>query len=271
MTDGHRVIALSIACMALHAALAGAADDDAGKPLSSAERAALRGDLEKRLARLDREIESRPRDVGAYGFRGDAHFFLGRFEKAVADYDRMVELDPRVERSHWRRGIAYFYAGRYRDAARQFEIYHTHDDVDRENGIWRYLSQRRAHGLERARKGLLKYRKTDREPFGDVYALFAGKITPARILERVEGAEIDDDERSKRLFYAHLYIGLEAAVEGRDDEALRHLGRAVANPWPRRAGFGPRYMWHVGRLHHDRLVAARREAAKEKKKPVDSR
>ncbi len=183
------------------------------------------------------------------------HFFRGEFREAVRDYEKMVGLDPSLETSHWRRGIAYFYAGRYKDAAHQFEIYHTFDDVDRENGIWRYLSQAKAHGLETARKGLLKYKKDDREPFPDVYRMFAGKVDGDAIIEKILMAKISADDREKRFFYAHLYIGLGEFIEGREKSAREHLRLAVANSWGPRGGFGPKYMWHVGRVHYELLRA----------------
>lgn len=229
----------------------------AGHPLSDAERAKLRQAQEEAAARATKQIEADPKATDAYSRRGDARFFLADFKGAVADYEKMVELDGRLAASHWRRGIAYFYAGRYEDAAKQFEAYHSHDDVDRENGIWRYLSQRKAHGREKAREGLLKYKKDDREPFPSVYELFAGKTTPDAILEKIRSAALDDGEREKRYFYAHLYIGLDFAVEGRSEEAREHLRKATANRWARGAGFGPSWMWHVGRLHYEQLAAGR--------------
>ena len=57
-----------------------------------------------------------------------------------------------------------------------------------------------------------------------------------------------------RYFYAHLYIGLNFAVEGKRDEAVVHLRKAVANTWGPKAGFGPEYMWQVGRLHYELLT-----------------
>jgi lipoprotein NlpI len=198
-----------------------------------------------------RAVLERSKDPSA---RGDAHFKLAEFAKAVAEYEKMVELDPSTEKSHWRRGIAYFYAGRYDKAAHQFEIYDTFDNVDRENGIWRYFSQYKAHGKEKAREGLLKYAKDDREPFGDVYQLFEGKKTPEQILSKIKAAELRDDDREMRYFYAHLYIGLNFAVEGKSDDAKPHLKRAVDNTWGPKGGFGPNYMWHVGRLHFERLT-----------------
>jgi lipoprotein NlpI len=246
---------MTLRAFGLALALSAFADDP---PLSPEEVARLNGDLEQRIHRAAERIKADPKEVEGYSRRGDALFMRGRFKESVADYEKMVELDPKLDAGHWRRGIAFFYAGDYAKAARQFEIYHTHDDVDRENGIWRFFSQAKAHGLDKAREGLLKYAKDDREPFPAVYKLFEKKITPEEILKQIEAAKIDDEARESRLFYAHLYIGLNATVENRTEEAVKHLRQAVANPWGPKAGFGPSYMWHVGRLHYDLLTAEKK-------------
>ena len=206
------------------------------------------------VARLTKAIEASPTTVDLYSQRGDVRFFLGEFATAAADYDKMVELTPSEDAGHWRRGIAWFYAGEYEKAAGQFERYHSFDNVDRENGIWRYLCQRKASGLEKAREGLLKYEKDDREPFGDVYRLFEGKITSEELLDKIRTAKISDTERQKRLFYAELYVGLNEAVEGREDSAKTHLTAAAKNTWGEKAGYGPNYMWQVARLHAEVLA-----------------
>jgi lipoprotein NlpI len=222
-------------------------------PLSAKQRAEIAKRFTAVVAKQSKAIAKNPTDVDAYSRRGDAYFFLGRFKQAVADYDKMVELNPKLDASHWRRGIAYFYAGDYKKAARQFEVYNTTNMVDRENGIWRFFSQAKAYGVEKARKNLLKYKQTDREPFGDVYQLFAKKITPKQIIQNIDVAKIGKDERNKRLFYAHLYIGLNEALVGHKKAAHGHLRKAVANRWGQSAGGGPTYMWHVGRVHYDLL------------------
>ena len=202
---------------------------------------------------LSKQIESEPKRIGLYSRRGDLYFFLGEPKQAVADYDKMVELSPDLEAGHWRRGIALFYAGRYQDAAAQFDRYHSFDDVDRENGIWRYLSHYRAFGKEKAREQLLKYEKDDREPFPAVYQLFAGKMTPEKILEEIESAKISESHRESRMFYATLYIGMNYVVEGKPDLAEQSLLQTVGNTWGPKAGYGPNYMWEVGRLQYELL------------------
>jgi lipoprotein NlpI len=212
-----------------------------------------------RLAQLNTSLAASGDDVGLYSERGDVHFFLGQFREAIADYDRMVALDPQLDASHWRRGIALFFAEDYDRAAGQFERYHSFDNVDRENGIWRYLCQVKGRNVETAQAGLLKYAKEDREPFPDLYRLFAAATTPEEITRRIESAELGDGEREKRRFYAELYIGLWHTVHDRPADARVHLGRAVSSRWPQTAGYGPHYMWQVGRLQRQELTSSRPE------------
>jgi outer membrane protein assembly factor BamB len=226
------------------------ADDS---PLSPNDRARLAQSLQADVRRWGAVLESDPKNLEAYSRRGDARFFLGDFQGAVRDYDRMVELEPARAAEHWRRGIACYCAGRYDQAARQFELYHTQDNVDRENGIWRFLSQAKASGMAKAREGLLAYEKDDREPFPGLYRLFAGKERPEEIVAEIRRAPIDEEEREKRLFYAHLYLGFYWNVVGNLDEATRSLRGAVASAWGPKGGFGPNFMWHVGRVHLEAL------------------
>ncbi len=223
-------------------------------PLSADDRAQLTAKLDKQIADFTAKIEQDSKNVELYSRRGDANFFRGRFAESVADYEKMVELNDELDNSHWRRGIARFYAGKFEGAAQQFERYHSFDDVDRENGIWRYFSQFKAYGADKAKQGLLKYKKDDREPFPSVYKLFSGEMTGVDVLKRIDDAEVKGDERKKRLFYADLYIGLNDALEGRNESAIKYLRRSTANKWGPVAGYGPNYMWHVGRVHYDLLV-----------------
>lgn len=225
-------------------------------PLAADKLTAMQAGWKKSIEETTMAIGNAPENGNLFSRRGDAYFFSGEFSKAVEDYSTMVQLDPEVDTSHWRRGIACFYAGQYAEAAAQFERYHSFDNVDRENGIWRYLSQVKAVGRDKARTGLLKYAKDDREPFPAVYELFAGRTTPEAILSGITDAPITAATREQRLFYAHLYIGLNEFIEGREKSAQVHLDKAVRNTWAPTAGYGPHYMWQVARVHEEKLRAA---------------
>ena len=196
--------------------------------------------------------------VDLYSRRGDARMFLGQFADAVADYQAMVKLKPELDASQWRLGIALYYADKPEGAAAQFDRYHSFDKVDRENGIWRYLSHHKAFGRDKAREQLLKYDKDDRPPFKEVYQLFDGRLSSDDVLKSIT-SDLPETARNTRLFYSHLYIGLLDAVEDRPESAQRSLTTATLNPWPRKSGFGPNWMWHVGRLELKRLQEVKAE------------
>jgi lipoprotein NlpI len=235
--------------------------DEPSHPLEAAVLQETRTAAESSLEAATRRLKSDPNDIQALSRRGDARFFLSHFKEAVADFDAMVKLDPQLDSSHWRRGIALFYAGQPEEGAKQFERYHSFDNVDRENGIWRFLCQTKSIGLAKARESLLKYEKDDREPFPAVFKLFAGTITEKEILDGIAAAKVPESERQSRLFYSDLYIGLNHAVQNRPVEAQTALARATKNAWPRPAGYGPRWMWHVGRVHWELLEAERQSKA----------
>jgi len=149
-------------------------------------------------------------------------------------------------------GIAYYYVETFDKAAHQFEIYHTYDNVDRENGIWRFMSQNRSVGPEKARKGLLEYKKTDRPPYPWLYALYAGKIKPEQVLAEIEKAGFDERYETRVRFHADLYLGIHYELGGNQAKALEHLRKATANAFGRASGT---YMWQVARVHYDLLSA----------------
>ncbi|QDT93060.1 tetratricopeptide repeat protein [Gimesia algae] len=228
-------------------------------PKADEETARLQLKLKQTIKQLSEQIESTPGETALYSRRGDAYFFNGDFKAAVADYNKMVELNPSISAAHWRRGIACYYAKQYTEAAKQFENYHSFDNVDRENGIWRFFSQYKAKGAAAAQQGLLKYEKDDREPFPDLYRMFQGKTAPETVVKNIESAKIDAQERSKRYFYAYLYIGLNESLQGHQEQARKFLKKSVENDWGPAAGFGPNYMWHTGRLELQLLTGPNRK------------
>jgi lipoprotein NlpI len=232
----------------------GAADSKAIDADLETMNAELTASLREQLGAIPAFSDQEPGAVEKYSRRGDLNFFVGEFENAVADYQHMVRLQPDLDRSHWRLGIAMYFAGKPEQAAAQFDKYHSFDNVDRENGIWRYLSHRQAFGKEKAQEQLLRYEKDDRPPFREVYQLFDGSLSGDAVLNSIS-ADLPEVERSSRLFYAHLYIGLNSAADGDLEKALQSLRTATLNSWPKRGGYGPNYMWHVGRLQYFGLKA----------------
>ena len=228
-------------------------DDPRQHPLSVDDRAKLRKQWDDDLADVSKQLDAKPDSLSLFSKRGDVLFFRGEFAKSVRDYERMSELDPTLDASHWRLGIAYFYAEQPQKSAAQFDKFFVTDDVDREAGLWKYIAQAPTLGTEKARTGLLKYKKDDREPMPTIYRLFEAELTPDELLKSVD-AKLPENVREQRLFYIELYLGLWHDAFKRPKEALPHFRAATANRWGRSASYGPNYMWHVGRLHYERLT-----------------
>ena len=223
-------------------------------PLTDEERSALKRRWDDGIAELSKKLETQPDDVTLLSKRGDLLFFRGDFAKSVRDYERMCEVDRKLEASHWRLGIAYFYADQAEKSATLFDQFFQIDNVDRECGLWKFVGDAKVLGEEKARERLLKYSTQDREPLPTIYRLFEGQSTPDDLLKSTRAADVSESVREQRLFYIELYIGLWHDAQKRPKDALPHLRAATVNKWPRSAGYGPNYMWHVARLHFERLA-----------------
>lgn len=256
-----RIGLLIVASAMMNLCAAFASADDA-YPLPAETREKLKKALDAAVDEETKALEKDDKSIRAYSQRGDAYFYLGKFPEAVADYRKMIELDPSLEQTHWRLGLACYYAGEFKPAQRLFELGFEVDKVDRENGIWKYFSQAKAEGIEKAKQELPVYTEFDREPLPSVYKLFSEEITPAQILDEIEKAEISAAEREKRLFYAELYIGMNHALRSEDKPAVEHLRKAVANKWGMRGLGGPNYMWHLARVQYDLLAEKKEEPKK---------
>ena len=210
--------------------------------------------LQKSLTEITAALVATPDSIGLYSRRGDCHLFLGQFSAAVADFEKMIALDPAQDAPHWRLGIAYYFARDFSKASRQFEKYHAYDGHDRENGIWKFLSDASQADLPTARAAMLVYRAFDREPFPLLYEMFAGRATPTTVLDHIEAKQLGDKPGVR--FFAHYYIGLQEELLGHQEAAQGHLGKAVAVYVDLTAAGGNGYMWQVAGLHADRLATA---------------
>ena len=187
-------------------------------------------------------------DVAEFSRRGDARLFAGEFREAVGEFEKMIALDAKEDAPHWRLGIAYYLAGDFAKAARQFEKYQQHESGDRENGIWHFMSNARANGIEAARREMIAFERFDREPFPALYEMFAGRITTDAFLADVKARGLAGNEGV--MFFANYYAGLYEGLVGHRERALGLLNAAVELGG--RAG----YMGRVARVQRD--VAARR-------------
>jgi hypothetical protein len=218
------------------------------------EKESEKAELTARVKRLTEALAATPDAIRLLSQRGDAHLFLGHFKESVADFEKMIALDPSQDAPHWRLGIAYYFAGDFEKSSAQFLRYQTYESGDRENGIWKFLADAGRQGLEKARTMMVEYTRFDREPFPDLYDMFAGKMTGAEVLAALDKKGLARDGAPQ--FFAHYYVGVNEALLGRTAPALALLDQAVASEWGRTAEGGPAYMWRCARLHRDQIAAS---------------
>jgi lipoprotein NlpI len=207
----------------------------------------MMGDETGALDDLAEAIRREPKSPYLVQERGMLHFKRNDMEKALIDFDRANELEPRLVPQNWQRGIALYYAGKYAEGRRQFELHQTVNDEDVENAVWHFLCVVRDKNLDEARRNLISIKEDSRIPMKEVHQLFAGKATPADVMKAAESAEATPRERSRHLFYAHLYLGLYFEATGDNAKAAEHI-RAAASTAPR-----DDYMGDVARVHARRL------------------
>ena len=198
------------------------------------------------IADFDRALQRDAKSRAALHARGRERFKRGDVAASIADFDRVIELDPSHKDECWERGLARYFAGRFRAAQQSFEDYHQVGPEDIENGLWRLLSQAEVDGFEEAQRALYRYEPKRRPPFPLLYDLYAGKAVAATVLAHAGDGAADEADRTNRLFYAELYVGLWFAVKRDRAAATEHLAEAVA----RRSSD---YMWYVARLELARL------------------
>ena len=197
----------------------------------------------KAVADFSEMIRLDPKGAEAYYWRGRENFKAGNIDASVADFDKYVELRPKAESRQWERGISDYYAKKFKKGAKQFELYQTYHDNDVENSTWRYLCMARTEGVEAARKVMLPIENDRRVPMMKIFDLYRGKARPQDVLAAARAGEPSKEQLHRRLFYAHLYLGLYYEVDGKAELAKKHITLAADK------FMIEHYMGDVARIH----------------------
>jgi len=202
-----------------------------------------RRELRKSLVDYDQALKLDPRNPEAWQHRGIVHFKLAQIDESISDFDQFIKLMPAQAPFHWQRGICYYYAGRFKEGRKQFELHQTVNPNDVENAVWHFLCVARSAGLDQARAALIPIREDSRVPMMEIHALFRGKATAEEVLKAARAGDPGGPELQRRLFYAHLYLGLYSEVTGEATRAREHITKAAHEHG------GADYMSDVARVH----------------------
>jgi len=186
-----------------------------------------RGDTDKALLDYNQALKLNPRMADAWQNRGIIHFKLAQIDESISDFDEVIKLIPAQAPYHWQRGICYYYAERFEEGRKQFELHQTVNPNDVENAVWHFLCVARSAGLEKARASLIPIGEDARVPMMQIHALFAGKAKSEDVLKAARAGEPAEPELHRRLFYAHLYLGLYCEAIGNETQAREHITQAV--------------------------------------------
>jgi lipoprotein NlpI len=210
--------------------------------------------FERALADLNKAVElkpNRPMLLQALLHRATARFRSGAVEDSVKDFESLLELNPTARPELWQYGIALYYVGRYADGVKLFADHRRVNPEDVENAAWHFLCNAKAHDVNKARAELIPVKSDDRVPMAEVQQLLAGKVEPIAVLEAAEAGQVSTAERTRRRFYANLYLGYYFEALGETTKAREYIERAV------RDYRVSDYMWDVGKVHLDRLSKKR--------------
>jgi len=102
----------SIKLLVVAAVLAGSESAAAAlSDLAVLDRSADAGEMQERIAALDRQIRDMPREAALYVRRGHARFRLRDFDGAIEDYSAALEIDGKQDEAWFGRGMAHGRAG----------------------------------------------------------------------------------------------------------------------------------------------------------------
>jgi tetratricopeptide (TPR) repeat protein len=131
------------------------------------------------------------------------------------------------------------------------ELYESSDKYA--EAVGRFMCMVRVDGIAKARKAMLKIGNDRRVPMRQVYDLYKGDLKPEDVFAATKADKPSAVDLSRRLFYAHLYVGIYHDLLGHKKQALEHLNKATDD---HRISH---YMWDVARVHRDLLKKERKQ------------
>jgi lipoprotein NlpI len=187
----------------------------------------VRGRTEEALAGFDAVIAADPQNPAPYVGRGMIHLQRGEADLAIADDDAAIRIAPQDSFARANRAMAAFYLGKFAEAADDYAIVQANDPGDAGFLLWLHLARARA-GIDDAAAFERAAAAIDPKDWpGPVVAYFRGRATADQV-EAAAGLG-SKAEQLQQGCDAGFYLGEDALIQGRKDEAKQRFAKVLAD------------------------------------------
>ncbi len=187
----------------------------------------VRGRTEEAIAGFDAVIAQDPQNPAPYVGRGMVHLQRGEAELAIADDDAAIRIAPQDSFARANRAMAAFYLGKFAEAAEDYAIVQAGDPGDAGFLLWLHLARARA-GLEDDAAFQRAAAAIDVNSWpGPAVAYFRGRATAAQV--EAAAAIGSKAEQLQQGCDAGFYLGEDALIQGRKDEAKQRFTKVLAD------------------------------------------
>ena len=185
------------------------------------------GDFERALADYDQAILLAPSDARLYNDRGITYTGINDFTKAIRDFDRAIALKPDHALAIKNRGRTHYYLGNFAQAAADLQRGLSLDSTNAYVVIWLHLARQRLAQNDAADFAAhAAIADTTHWP-APVLRYFLGTLSADSL--RKLSVDTDSDAQKDQRCAVAFYLGEEALVRGRRDEAATLLTQTRAS------------------------------------------
>jgi lipoprotein NlpI len=178
-----------------------------------------KGDFERALADYEQAILFAPNDARIYNDRGVTYLAMNDYAHAIQDFDRAITLKPDQAAAIKNRGRTYFVLGNFAQAAADLQRGLSLDSVDAQTVIWLHLARQRLQQNDASDfVAHAAAADTTRWP-APALRYFLGTIGADQL--RAASAGVDSLARMDERCTVSFYLGEEALLRGRRDDAVR--------------------------------------------------
>ncbi|MCE1247828.1 MAG: tetratricopeptide repeat protein [Firmicutes bacterium] len=180
----------------------------------------------KAIADARKMLAIKPNHAIAYYDLGSIYTFSGKYQLAIQNFDLAIKAYPKLGVFYLDRGIVYLLTGNFKQADYDFKKAVELDANHPYFQLFFGLAEQRTggDGLTQFNK-VLKENKITRWP-RPLYELFAGKITPAQCLGKVEST--DNYAMKEQKCEAFFYIGEYYLIKKDKTKAAEYFRKSIS-------------------------------------------